>query len=43
MAHSSDNIVVNTKPRGKKGAGEDVGTGNVSSEERRDGIMTSFW
>jgi hypothetical protein len=30
MAYDSDNIVFNTKPRGTKAAGEDVGTGNVS-------------
>jgi hypothetical protein len=42
MAYDSDNIVVNTKPRGKKAAGEDVGTGNVSFENTRDGIRAGF-
>jgi hypothetical protein len=36
MAYENDNIVVNTKTRGKKGAGEETGNGNVSFLSERD-------
>jgi hypothetical protein len=42
MAYDSDNIVVNTKPRPKKGAEEETGKGKVSFELERDGDRVKF-
>jgi hypothetical protein len=42
MAYENDNIVVNTKPRAKKSAGEETGNGSVSFVIERDGIERAY-